>query len=107
MCPAFRLRTCVIVLLVVTDGLQSSGHTTALLIEPPTPTPVPATGTPVLTATPASTATPAPTATRTAQDLAAELDTILQKVTEARRLEWVCLSSQRWPDHFEPGLRSG
>jgi CubicO group peptidase (beta-lactamase class C family) len=44
---------------------------------------VPATATPVLTATPLSTAPPAPTATRTAQDLGAELDTIMQKVTKA------------------------
>lgn len=82
MCPAWRLRTSAIVLLVVLTACSPAAAPLSPT-EPLPPTAVPPTATPVLTATPVSTAPPAPTATRTAQDLATELNTIMQKVTKA------------------------
>jgi CubicO group peptidase (beta-lactamase class C family) len=82
MCSASRLRTSVIVLLVILTACNSA-TTPAPPTEVPAPSPVSATASPMFTAAPESTTTPATTATLTAQDLAAELDTALQRVVEA------------------------
>jgi CubicO group peptidase (beta-lactamase class C family) len=94
----FRLGSLVIVFFVALTACSPAATSTP--IEPLPPTVVPATSTPVPTVLAALTNTPVvpptlvPTATRTAQDLAAELDTFLQKLTDAGIMSGAVLAAR-------------